>query len=85
MSGIIRIIIDEKLYDQQFCDEFIDDLRGLREMLEPFTLSYVSQRADVPIEQITAAARIFAAGPRGAATTGTGPEMSPRGSLTEHM
>ena len=85
LSGIIRIIIDEKLYDQQFCDEFIDDLRGLREMLEPFTQSYVSQRADVPIEQITAAARIFAGGPRGAATTGTGPEMSPRGSLTEHM
>ena len=85
LSGIIRIIIDEKLYDEQFCDEFIDDLNGLREMLEPFNISYVSQRADVPVEQITAAAKMFAAGPRGAATTGTGPEMSPRGSLTEHM
>ncbi|MDG2048317.1 MAG: molybdopterin-dependent oxidoreductase [Halioglobus sp.] len=85
LSGMIRIIIDEQLYDHQFCNEFIDDLNGLREMLEPFTLSYVSQRADVPREQITTAARMFAAGPRGAASTGTGPEMSPRGSLTEHM
>ncbi len=85
LSGMIRIIIDEKLHDHQFCDEFIDDLTGLREMLEPFTPDYVSRRADVPVEEIVAAARMFAAGPRGAASTGTGPEMSPRGSLTEHL
>ena len=31
------------------------------------------------------AARLFARGPRGVATTGTGAEMSPNGTLTEHL
>lgn len=85
LAGMIRVIIDEKLYDQPFCEEFVDDLAGLRIKLEPFTLAYVAKRTDVPEQDIAAAARMFAAGPKGAASTGTGPEMSPRGSLTEHM
>lgn len=85
LAGIIRIIIDEALYDQAFCDEFIDDLAGLRAQLERFDLDYVAKRADVPANDIVQAARLFAMGPKGAASTGTGPEMSPRGSLTEHM
>lgn len=85
LAGIIRVIIDQGLYDKPFCEQFIDDLPGLRAQLEPYNLDYVAKRADVPVEQIIAAAKLFAAGPRGAASTGTGPEMSPRGSLTEHM
>ena len=85
LAGMLRIIIDEQLYDTDFCEEFIDDLSGLRASLEPFDLGYVSRRTDLPSEQIVTAARMFASGPRGAASTGTGPEMSPRGSLTEHM
>ena len=85
LAGIIRIIIDENLYDKDFCDEFIDDFLGLREVLEDFTPEYVSLRTDIPKEKIFKAARMFAGGNKGAASTGTGPEMAARGSLTEHM
>lgn len=85
LAGIIRIIIDEKLYDKEFCDEFADNVTDLRAALEPFTPQYVSRRADVPEQQLYDAARIFAGGNKGAASTGTGPEMATRGSLTEHM
>lgn len=85
LAGIIRVIIDEELYDKDFCDEFVDSIASLREALEDFTPEYVAQRTDIPPPQLFKAARLFAGGDKGAASTGTGPEMSSRGSLTEHM
>lgn len=85
LAGIIRIIIDQGLYDKAFCAEFVDELTDLRAELEGFDIDYVAKRSDVPAADIIQAAHLYAAGPRGAASTGTGPEMSPRGSLTEHM
>ncbi len=85
LAGLLRIIIDEQWHDVEFCEEFVDKLAELRALLEPFTVEYVSRRADVPVEHITQAAKLFAKGMKGAASTGTGPEMSPLGSLTEHL
>ncbi len=85
LAGIARLILEENLYDQEFCDAFVDDLAGLKAALAPFTLQYVSGRAGVPREAIEAAARLFGGRKKGAASTGTGPEMAPRGSLTEHF
>ncbi|MCX2982868.1 hypothetical protein EYC98_18550 [Halieaceae bacterium IMCC14734] len=85
LAGIIRIIIDERLYDKAFCDEFVDSISALRDALEPFTPDYAAKRSDVPEQQLYEAARMFAGGNKGAASTGTGPEMAPNGSLTEHM
>jgi anaerobic selenocysteine-containing dehydrogenase len=39
----------------------------------------------VPVADLLAAARLFARGPRGVGTTGTGAEMSANGTLTEHL
>ena len=55
LAGMLRIIIDEQLYDADFCEEFIDDLSVLRASLEPFDLDYVSRRTDLPSEQIVTA------------------------------
>ena len=85
LAGIVRQILDRELHDAEFCAEYVDDLAGLRRMLEPFELDYVAARADVPAQDIVRAAELFAEGHRGAASTGTGPEMAPRGSLTEHL
>lgn len=85
LAGIIRIIIDEALYDKTFCAEFVEELTDLRAELDGFDLDYVAKRTDVPAADIIKAAHLFAKGSKGAASTGTGPEMSPRGSLTEHM
>ncbi len=85
LSGLLRVILEEGLHDQDFCADWIDGLDELRESVFQFDLDYVSQRARVPIEQIVSAARMFAAGRKGVATAGTGPDMSPRGNLTEHL
>jgi anaerobic selenocysteine-containing dehydrogenase len=39
----------------------------------------------VPAHQLVAAARLFAAGPRGCVSSGTGPDMAPHPNLTEHL
>lgn len=85
LAGIVRLIIDERLHDVEFCKEYVDHLSEFRELLQPFTLDYVARRTDVLADHIVQAATLFAGGSKGAASTGTGPEMSPLGSLTEHM
>jgi anaerobic selenocysteine-containing dehydrogenase len=85
LAALLRIVLDEKRHDVEFCARYVSGLDELRALLEDFTPEYAARRADVPVEDLIAAARLFAAGPRGVATTGTGAEMAPRGSLTEHL
>lgn len=85
LAGMIRLIIDEGLHDKAFCDENTEGLSQLRDQLEPYNLDYVAQRTQLPREQIEEAARLFAAGPRGVAISGTGPEMSDHPNLTQHL
>jgi anaerobic selenocysteine-containing dehydrogenase len=85
LAGIIRVILDEDLHDQPFCDQYVDGLDAIKAAVDPFTLEYVAKRAAVPAEQIAEAARTFAAGPKGVAVTGTGPNMAERAPLTEHL
>lgn len=85
LAGIIRHIITGSLFDASFCDRWVDGVDLLAEAVDPFTPDYVSTRARVPAEEVVAAAEMFAAGTRGAAGTGTGPNMAPHSMLTEHL
>lgn len=85
LAGIIKFIFDEGLEDRAFCRDHLANLDVLRAQLEPFNLEYVAARTDLPAKDIEAAARMFATAKRGAALTGTGPDMSPRPNLTEHL
>jgi anaerobic selenocysteine-containing dehydrogenase len=85
LSAMLRVVLDEGLEDADFCTENVRGLRELRAAVDDFTLEYAAQRSGVPREQIVAAARMFAAGPRGNASTGTGPSMAPHPNLTEHL
>ncbi len=85
LSGILRVILEEGLHDKDFCENWVEGLDELHASVRQFDLDYVSQRTRVPIEQIVAAARMFARGRKGVATAGTGPDMAPRGNLTEHL
>jgi len=85
LAGLIHIILDEKLHDKAFCDENIENLDTLIAQLARFTPDYVAERTGLDKNDILAAARLFASGPKGCATTGTGPEMGPYPNLIQHL
>jgi anaerobic selenocysteine-containing dehydrogenase len=85
LAGMLRVILDENLFDAEFCANHVEGLEQLREAVDGFTPQYVERRAGVPADQMTVAARLFAAGPRGCASSGTGPDMAPRPNLSEHL
>ena len=85
MAGILKVVIDEGLFDHEFCDQWVADLPELADAVSAFTLEYVAQRCDVPADDIVAAARMFASAKKGTSGTGTGPSMAPHSGLTEHL
>lgn len=85
LSGMLRVILTEGLHDSAFCDEWVEGLDDLAAAVDPFTPEYVAERADIPADDLVAAARMFAEGSRGVSGTGTGPSMAPHSSLTEHL
>jgi len=85
LAGMMRHILANNLHDQGFCDRYVNQLDDLAVAVESFTLDYVAERAQVDAGDVARAAELFAAGPKGAAGTGTGPNMAPHSMLTEHM
>jgi len=85
LAGMLRVILSEDLHDAAFCTEHTDGLEVLRAAVEGFTPDYVAARSRVPEQQMVAAARLFAAGPRGYASSGTGPDMGPHPCLVQHL
>ena len=75
VAAIISVILAEDLQDEDFCAAHVEGLAALRSEVERFTPDTVAAAAGIPAAQIIDAARMFAAGPRGTAVTGTGPEM----------
>jgi anaerobic selenocysteine-containing dehydrogenase len=85
LAGLIRVILDENLHDRAFCAQWMNGLDELQRAVSEFDLDYVAQRTRLPRAQILEAARTFARAKRGIAVTGTGPDMSPHPTLTEHL
>jgi anaerobic selenocysteine-containing dehydrogenase len=85
LAGMIRIVLEEGLHDHEFCERWMSQMDELHAAVDGFTLDLVAERCQLPADDIVAATRMFAAGPRGTAGTGTGPNMAAHSSLTEHM
>jgi anaerobic selenocysteine-containing dehydrogenase len=85
LAGMLRIIIEEDLYDADFANRFVSGLPELREALRGFSRDVIERRTGLAWEQIEQAARLFALGPRGMASSGTGPSMAPRPNLSEFL
>lgn len=85
LAGLIHIILEENLHDAEFCAQHIRNLEPFKASLGRFTPDYVAARTELERDDIIAAARLFAAGPRGTASTGTGPEMGPHPNLVQHL
>jgi len=85
IAGLVHVILRDDLHDHEFCDRWVGQLDELRAAVAAFTPEYVAERCEVPADDVVRAARIFAAGPRGTAGTGTGPNMAAHSTLTEHL
>lgn len=85
LAGILRVILSEGRHDDAFVAAEVQGFDALRAAVEPFTPDYVATRAGIAAADLVAAARLFAAGRVGSVTAGTGPNMAPRGTLTEYL
>ncbi|CAA0080908.1 Acetylene hydratase [Halioglobus japonicus] len=85
LAGMVRIIIEEEIYDKDFVDAQTDGFVALKEAVKDFTLDAVAARCGLPAADIAAAARLFATSKRGTASSGTGPDMARFPHLSEHL
>ena len=85
LAAIIRVIIDEDLYDRDFVAAEVNGFDELAAAVEPFTPERVADRAGLQAGDIVAAARMFANANKGNATGGTGSNMAPHGTLMEYL
>lgn len=85
LAAMLNVIIAEQLFDKTFADNNVQGFQKLKDTVELISPSYAGEQADVPAEQIIAAARTFAEGKHGSAQGGTGANMSGQGNLTEYL
>src|SRR5262249_44596377 len=77
--------IQDRLSDAAFVEETAEGSERPAGSVREFTPAYVSERAEVPAEDVVRAARLFAGSQRGCASAGTGPSFATRGTLTEYL
>ncbi len=87
LAALLRHILANDLHDAEFCDRWVapGHLDALRTALDPYDVDHAARRCGLDPADIVAAAELFAAGPRGCAGSGTGPNMAPHGSLMESL
>src|SRR4029453_13509669 len=85
LAGMVRVILEEGLHDREFVAAHVEGVHTLRAAGGDSTPGYGAGRTEVPAAQMIAAARLFAAGPRGTAMTCTGVNMAPRPDVTQHL
>ncbi|GFM17340.1 MULTISPECIES: molybdopterin-containing oxidoreductase family protein [Mycobacteriaceae] len=87
LAGLINIIIGNGWHDAAFVDENVAGFEDLARAVSDFTPDYVAERADIPLEQLLAAAELFATygTKRGMVNAGTGANFAMHGNLVEYL
>ncbi len=85
LAGMIRIIIEQNLYDHECVESFVSGMQHLRDAVEDFDLDYVSNRARVPADRVVQAAQMLATAHSGGAQTGSGVHMGRHQNLTTQL
>ncbi len=85
LAAMVRVVLDEQLTDAGFVQAWSAGVELLHDAVRPFDPQCVAAVADVPVDDLIAAARLFAAGPRGCAIGGTGINMGPHPILAEYL
>lgn len=84
-AGMIRIVIEEGLYDKPFCERFTTSFDRLRAAVDSFTPDYVAERTGIDVATLYQAATMFATANKKSAMSGTGPNMALNSNLAEHL
>jgi formate dehydrogenase alpha subunit len=77
INGLARVIIDEGLLDEEFVARRTDNFESFEDSLKKYTLEYVEETTGVTIQEIRAAARLYARASRAAIVYGAG--------ITQHI
>ncbi|MCB1616680.1 MAG: molybdopterin-dependent oxidoreductase [Pseudomonadales bacterium] len=85
LSGMINYILQNNLEDKNFCEKFTVGLDALSEKVAPYDLSTTAKITGLDEALIREAIALFVKQQRGGVSSGTGPDMSPHGNLTEHL
>jgi anaerobic selenocysteine-containing dehydrogenase len=84
-AGLLNLIFMGGFSDEAFCARFVTHLDVLRKAVSVYDLDYVSSRTRIPTEELLLAARMYGAGSRRAAASGTGANMGAHSNLSEHL
>jgi len=91
VAGMLRLILERGWADADFCARHVEGVEALARAVDPFTPEEVARRCDVAADDIIELTRAFAEPhadgrrKRGAAASGTGPDMGPFSNLAEHL
>jgi anaerobic selenocysteine-containing dehydrogenase len=85
LAAMIKVIIEQKLYDKEYVANFVSGLDELYEAVKDFDLPYVSRRTQVSADRIRQASEMLAAARRGGAVSGTGLHMARHQNLTTQL
>ena len=85
LAALLRIILEEGLWDKDFAAEFVAGIDALRAAVEPFTVERVAEQAGIEAQDLVFSARALASTKRGYINAGTGPNMTGSGSLVEYL
>lgn len=77
--GMLNVIINEQLYDKEFVDRWTVGFDELRQRVQDYPLSRVSEITWLPAEKIAAAARLYARGKPSALQWGVPVDFAPEG------
>ena len=85
-AGLLHVVLREGWHDAAFCERWVNNLDGLRQAVAAYTPDYVAGQAGIEAADLVQAAKMFAHDARrGAASSGTGPDMGQHSNLAEHL
>ena len=85
LAGLVNVIIERKLYDREYVEQYVSGLEALAAAVKDFDLDYVARRTRVPADQVAQAAVMFATAKTGAARQGSGLTMSRHQNLNTYL
>ena len=77
INGMVKTIIDERLYDEEFVTRRTDNFTELTKTLKKYTPEHVEDITGIPAQDVKSAARLFAGAARASIVYGNG--------ITQHM